>query len=116
MMDCKTALITVLDQIDYTTRACQVNEMIGAVLPRAVISMARDAIKTDTEQLAALLATGNAMAEAVEGTMEYTDFCGADIEKLNKVLDAWEQVQGLPSGSATTEQDRNGQAESNDGR
>jgi hypothetical protein len=68
MMDCKTALITVLDQIDYTTRACQIYEMVGSVLPRVIIDMARDAIKNDndTEQNAAILAAGNKLAESIK--------------------------------------------------
>ncbi len=36
-MDCKTALLTLLDQVDYTSGACRVNEMVGAVLPKEVI-------------------------------------------------------------------------------
>ena len=43
-MDCRTALLTVLDQVDYTNGACGLTEMVGACLPKEVISMARKAI------------------------------------------------------------------------
>jgi len=43
-MDCRTALLTVLDQVDYTNGACRVTEMVGAVLPKEVIALARTAI------------------------------------------------------------------------
>ena len=43
-MDCKTALQIILDHVDYTTGACQVNEMIGAVLPKEIIILAKQAI------------------------------------------------------------------------
>ncbi len=45
-MDARTALLTVLDQVDYTAGACRVNEMVGAVLPNEVITLAREALKT----------------------------------------------------------------------
>ena len=43
-MDCRTALLTVLDQVDYTSGACSLNEMVGACLPKNVIALARQAI------------------------------------------------------------------------
>lgn len=43
-MDCKTALLTILDQVDYTNGACHLTEMVGAVLPKEVIALAREAI------------------------------------------------------------------------
>lgn len=43
-MNCRTALITVLDQIDYTNGACGMTEMVGAVLPKEIIALARKAI------------------------------------------------------------------------
>ena len=42
-MDTRTALLTVLDQVDYTNKACAPTEMVGAVLPKEVIKLARDA-------------------------------------------------------------------------
>ncbi len=42
--DLRAALEVVLDQVDYTKGACQVNEMVGAVLPKEVIAKARTAI------------------------------------------------------------------------
>lgn len=38
------ALETVLDQIDYVKGYCAVTEMVGAVLPKEVIAVARTAI------------------------------------------------------------------------
>jgi hypothetical protein len=49
-MDCRTALLTVLDQVDYTNGACRLNEMVGAVLPKEVIVLARKAIADEAAQ------------------------------------------------------------------
>lgn len=46
-MDCKTALLTLLDQIDYTAGNCRPNEMVGAVLSKEIIAMCRQAIKKE---------------------------------------------------------------------
>lgn len=51
-MDCRTALLTVLDQVDYTNGACRVNEMVGAVLPKEVIALARKAVAEADKQIA----------------------------------------------------------------
>lgn len=40
----EAALLTILDQVDYTSRACAVTEMVGAVLPMEVIVLAREAL------------------------------------------------------------------------
>jgi hypothetical protein len=45
-MDAQTALLTVLDQVDYTNGACGPTEMVAAVLPREVIKLAREAAKS----------------------------------------------------------------------
>ena len=37
-------LLTVLDQVDYTDGACGLTEMVGAVLPKEVIVLAREAL------------------------------------------------------------------------
>ena len=37
-------LLTVLDQVDYTAGACGLTEMVGAVLPKEVIVLARKAL------------------------------------------------------------------------
>ncbi len=39
------ALLLVLDQVDYTVGNCRPNEMIGAVLPVEVITVARKALE-----------------------------------------------------------------------
>ena len=49
-MDCRTALLTVLDQVDYTSGACGVTEMVGAVLPKEIIALARKAIADEAAQ------------------------------------------------------------------
>lgn len=46
-MNCREALMTVLDQVDYTSGACALTEMVGAVLPKEVIKEARLAIAKD---------------------------------------------------------------------
>jgi hypothetical protein len=42
-MDCRTALLTLLDQVDYTAGNCRPNEMVGGVLPKEIIAMCRKA-------------------------------------------------------------------------
>ena len=49
-MNCRTALLTVLDQVDFTQGACSFTEMVGAVLPKEVIALARQAIADETAQ------------------------------------------------------------------
>ena len=39
------ALLTVLDQVDYTAGACNLTDMVGACLPLEVIGLARAALK-----------------------------------------------------------------------
>jgi hypothetical protein len=43
-MDPATALRVLLDQVDYTAGACAPTEMVGAVLPRDVIALCRNAL------------------------------------------------------------------------
>ena len=50
-MDIRTALLTILDQVDYANGACRVNDMVGAVLPKEVIALARQALKEDEERI-----------------------------------------------------------------
>jgi len=45
-VDTATALRVLLDQVDYTAKACRPNEMVGAVLSREVIAMCREALAT----------------------------------------------------------------------
>jgi len=40
-------ILMLLDQVDYTRGACEVTEMVGAVLPRQVIEMAREACEIE---------------------------------------------------------------------
>lgn len=48
-MDIKTALLTILSQIDYDAGNCRPNEMVGAVLPVEIIRLAREALKVEQE-------------------------------------------------------------------
>jgi hypothetical protein len=48
-MNCRTALMTLLDQVDYTARNCRVNEMVGAVLPEEIIILCREALAQPDE-------------------------------------------------------------------
>jgi hypothetical protein len=45
----KAALLTVLDQVDYTVGACSITNMVGACLPVNIITMARAAIDAAKE-------------------------------------------------------------------
>jgi hypothetical protein len=44
-MDTKTALMTVLDQVDYTSGACGLGEPVGGCLPVTVIKLARESVR-----------------------------------------------------------------------
>lgn len=46
-MNAREALQVVLDSVDYTAGNCRVNEMVGAVLPRSIILLAREAIEEE---------------------------------------------------------------------
>ena len=41
----RTALLVILDAMDYTSGACRVNEMVGAVVPTVIIVNARNALE-----------------------------------------------------------------------
>ena len=70
-MDCRTALLTVLDQVDYTNGACGLTEMVGAALPKEVIALARKAIADEAAQQG-LHGTGyTPCAECGETTAEF---------------------------------------------
>lgn len=43
----RSALLLVLDQVDYLAAACGPTEMVGAVLPTEVIRIARQALAED---------------------------------------------------------------------
>lgn len=45
LREARTAIRTLLDAIDYTTGACRLNEMVGAVLPRELIDQAKGTIE-----------------------------------------------------------------------
>jgi len=46
-LSCKEALQLILDCVDYTTNACRLDDMVGAVLSSSVIELARGAIKSE---------------------------------------------------------------------
>lgn len=54
-LDCYTALLTILDQVDYTEGACTPTEMVGACLPLEVIKLAREAIAEEKRKRMAAL-------------------------------------------------------------
>ena len=41
----RTALLLILDNIDYEAGNCRINEMIGAVLPKEMLRIAKSAVK-----------------------------------------------------------------------
>jgi hypothetical protein len=41
----KSVILLLLDQVDYTSGACDVAEMVGAVLPKEAITRARAALQ-----------------------------------------------------------------------
>lgn len=46
-LNSETALRLILDSVDYTSGACRVNEMVGAVLPTEIIIIARKALENE---------------------------------------------------------------------
>ena len=80
-MDCRTALLTVLDQVDYTNGACGVTEMVGAVLPKEIIALARKSIAEADKQIAEGVAIAMMVYEEHKGVpckyceilVEYSD-------------------------------------------
>jgi hypothetical protein len=75
-MDCRTALLTLLDQVDYTAGNCRPNEMVGAVLPVEIIRMCRQAAQQRVQSdVARHCPACNAM---LEETSVYCDNCGTD--------------------------------------
>lgn len=42
----RAALLAILDAVDYTSGACRLNEMVGAVLPEQLIVTARKVLTT----------------------------------------------------------------------
>jgi hypothetical protein len=47
--DPATALRTLLDHVDYTSGACRMTELVGAVLPREVIALCRASLAAKPE-------------------------------------------------------------------
>jgi hypothetical protein len=41
----KSVIRLLLDHVDYTSGACRVNELVGAVLPLEIIQQAKAAVK-----------------------------------------------------------------------
>jgi hypothetical protein len=87
-MDCRTALATVLDSVDYTAGNCRPNEMVGAVLPKEMIVMARQAIADFDRSIAKGLEIANEVYGAdfvvcvgcgqnIDSSVVECPFCGA---------------------------------------
>lgn len=49
-----TVLVLILDAVDYDNGACRVNEMVGAVLPKEVLDLARKARQLPVRHFAAV--------------------------------------------------------------
>jgi hypothetical protein len=94
-MDCRTALLTILDSVDYTAGNCRVNEMVGAVLPREMIVMARMATAIETcewKELANEFETtwdtlcGETFilieGTPVENSMNFCPYCGKKVKQV----------------------------------
>lgn len=81
-MDCRTALLTLLDQVDYTAGACRPNEMVGAVLDKRVIELCREAAQ---HQLAAdaALPVGDCPF-CVRGEAHLKEHCYREIRRAAK--------------------------------
>lgn len=77
----KDALQTLLDQVDYTNKACAPTEMVAAVLPTEVIAICRDAIKQEEyyEKTLAEFLKENPLART-----RYTDYLTRLVEWLEK--------------------------------
>ncbi len=43
--DLRRAILLLLDNIDYESGNCRINEMVGAVLPKEVLRKAKDAVQ-----------------------------------------------------------------------
>lgn len=50
-MNTREALQVLLDQVDYTSGACSLTDMVGAALPKEVIKLCREAIKQEISDL-----------------------------------------------------------------
>jgi hypothetical protein len=78
----RASLLVVLDQVDYTRGACSVTEMVGAVLPKEVIDLARKTLgqapadatnqSSDRDRLSAALASANKEAATSGSTLNVT--------------------------------------------
>lgn len=44
-LELREALEALLDQVDYVARNCSINDMVGSVLPREIISKCRRALE-----------------------------------------------------------------------
>lgn len=68
-MNCRDALATILDSVDYTAANCRPNEMVGAVLPKEMIVMARGAIADFDRSIAKGLEIANEVYEKYLGNL-----------------------------------------------
>lgn len=99
-MDCRTALLTLLDQVDYTAGNCRMNEMVGAVLDKRVIALCREAAQhtlapdggTHSQLVSMVNSLANIIIEASgkDGYLSSNDLdCANDcIEKVTPYLNA----------------------------
>lgn len=90
-MDARTALQTLLDQVDYTRGACRVTEMVGAVLPKVVIENARASLELDpiptAEEIEALLMKTGDWAKIENGCARLDgEFTADDLDLISRRL------------------------------
>jgi len=85
ILDCRTALLTLLDQIDYTAGNCRPNEMIGAILPANVLALCREAAQQPLAADPALPVGPCPFCE--RGEAHPKEFCYREIRRAaNKLL------------------------------
>jgi hypothetical protein len=87
-MNCRDALATLLDQVDYTAGNCRPNEMVGAVLPKEIVTLARGAIAEFDHFFKLGMETVDKLIEEGEGnlTTRAADLLVLDALPLNEHL------------------------------
>lgn len=72
-MNIREALLTILDNIDYTAGKCRPNEMIAAILPTEIITLAKDALKLEPSKRWRAVTEYNGFVTAVSPWFDYPD-------------------------------------------
>lgn len=82
-MNCRDALLLVLDQVDFTAGACSFAEMVGAVLPKEVIEKAQEALKADPDRKEPC----HKALRSIMGATDYTQHCCSLTAPIGAALD-----------------------------